>query len=85
MNVYVIIEVKKYKEFDMISIFYLNHFHFSNVLTNTTVILKDKMLTHFYQTSTYVETRQLIFTSKIFEKHLWKSDLKSMNKILFIG
>ena len=47
MNVYVIIEVKKYKEFDIISIFYLNHFHFSNVLTNTTVILKDKMLTHF--------------------------------------
>ena len=26
---------------------------------------------------TYVETRQLVFTSKKFEKHLWKSDILS--------
>ena len=27
--------------------------------------------------STYVETRSLAFTSKMFEKHLWKSDILS--------
>ena len=31
----------------------------------------------FDQCSTYVETRWLVFTSKMFEKHLWKSDILS--------
>ena len=43
MNVHVIIQVKKIQEFDVIQ-FYLNHLQFSNVSTDTTVILKEKML-----------------------------------------
>ena len=35
--------VKKIQEFDVIH-FYLNHLQFSNVSTDTTVILKEKML-----------------------------------------
>ena len=31
----------------------------------------------FDQCPTYVETRQLVFTSKMFEKHLWKSNILS--------
>ena len=31
----------------------------------------------FDQCPTYLETRQLVFTSKMFEKHLWKSDILS--------
>ena len=36
-------DVKKYKGLSK-SKFYLNHLQFSNVLTDTTVILKDQML-----------------------------------------
>ena len=43
MNIHVIIQVKKIQEFDVIQ-FYLNHLQFSNVSTDTTVILKEKML-----------------------------------------
>ena len=32
----------------------------------------------FDQCSTYVETRFVVFTSKMFEKHLWKSDILSI-------
>ena len=35
----------------------------------------------FDQCSAYVETRQLVFTSKIFEKHLWKSDFLSKDAV----
>ena len=31
----------------------------------------------FDQCPTYVETRQLVSTSKMFEKHLWKSNILS--------
>ena len=37
-------------------------------------IILEETLTIFDQCSTYVETRLLVFTSKMFEKHLWKSD-----------
>ena len=43
MNIHVIIQVKKIEEFDVIQ-FYLNHLQFSNVSTDTTVILKEKIL-----------------------------------------
>ena len=43
MNIHVIIQVKKIQEFDVIQ-FYLNHLKFSNVSTDTTVILKERML-----------------------------------------
>ena len=43
MNIHVIIQVKIIQEFDVIQ-FYLNHLQFSNVSTDTTVILKEKML-----------------------------------------
>ena len=43
MNVNVIIQVKKYKS-STLSKFYLNHLQFSNVSTDITVILKEKML-----------------------------------------
>ena len=43
MNIYVIVQVIKYKEFDVIQAL-LKNLQISNVLTDTTVILKDKML-----------------------------------------
>ena len=36
--------LQKYKEFDVIHVF-LNHLQFSNVSTDTTVILQEKMFT----------------------------------------
>ena len=36
-----------------------------------------KYQTIFDQCSTYIETRWLVFTNKIFEKHLWKSHIAS--------
>ena len=43
MNIYLIIHIIKYKEFD-ISMFYLNYLQLLNVSTDTTVIFKDKVL-----------------------------------------
>ena len=43
MNIYVVIQVIKYKEVDAIQVF-LKHLQFSNVSTDTAVILKDKKL-----------------------------------------
>ena len=43
MNIYDIIQVKKYEN-STSSKFYLNYLQFSKVSTDTTVILKDKML-----------------------------------------
>ena len=43
MNVNIIIQVKKYKS-STLSKFYSNHLQFSNVSTDITVILKEKML-----------------------------------------
>ena len=37
----------------------------------------------FNQCSAYVETRQLDFSSKMFEKHLWKSDILSKDAGVF--
>ena len=34
-----------------------------------------ELITHFWPISIYVKTRYLVFTSKIFEKHLWQSDI----------
>ena len=43
MNFHVIIQVKKIQEFDVIQ-FYLNHLQLPNASTDTTVILKQKIL-----------------------------------------
>ena len=36
--------------------------------------------THFYQCSTYVDSRKLVFTSKMIDKHQWKSDILSKDE-----
>ena len=36
--------------------------------------------TIFDQCPTYVETRQLVITSKMFEKHQWKGDIVSKDE-----
>ena len=43
MNIYIIMQVIEYKEFDVIRI-YLNHLQFSNIQTDRTVYFKKKRL-----------------------------------------
>ena len=35
----------------------------------------------FGQYSTYAEARQMVFTSKMFQKHLWKSEILSKDDL----
>ena len=76
MNIHVIIQVKKIQEFYVIQ-FYLNHLQFSNVSTDTTVILKEKMLN---EKST--KPFNILHQSNLRKSHATR--LKSMNKIPFI-
>ena len=39
------------------------------------------LLTIFGQCSAYVQTKQLVFTSKMFEKHKWKSDILCKDEV----
>ena len=58
MNIFVIVQVIKYKNF------YLNHLQFSNVPPDATVILKDKMLNeNLYNCLTF-------YTNQTSENHM---------------
>ena len=81
MNIYVIIHVKKYKS-STSSKYYLNHLQFSNVSTDKTVILKDKMLNE--KSTQPLNIFNILHQTNIRKSHAKRLKSITINKISFI-
>ena len=69
-------QIIKYTKISTSSKFYLNHLHFSNVSTDTTVLLEDKMSEKFMQLF------NILHQSNLKKSHA--AILKSMNEMRLI-
>ena len=81
MNIYDIIQVKKYKS-STSSKFYLNHLQLSKVSTDTTVILKDKMLNE--KSTQPFNIFNILHQTNIRKSHAKRLKSITINKIPFI-